>query len=45
MIREFDSDVKPRFKTADEQYFIKFGSIRDNEPAKGVSRGKLKLLG
>lgn len=45
MILEFDRDVKTRFKEVDEPYFIKFGSIRDNEPAKGVTRGKLKLLG
>ena len=37
--------AKLRFRNADEPLYIKFGSIRDNDPMLNIRSGQLKFLG
>ncbi|KAF8161589.1 hypothetical protein B0H34DRAFT_385803 [Crassisporium funariophilum] len=41
----FDKTTKLRFRDADEHKFIKFGSVRDNDPECNIRLGQLKLSG
>ncbi|KAI0750429.1 hypothetical protein C8Q74DRAFT_1394251 [Fomes fomentarius] len=43
MLRYFDVSTKPVFKDGGEASYIKFGSMRCNEPAFNIRRGQLKL--
>ncbi|KAI0668088.1 hypothetical protein C8Q78DRAFT_1048352 [Trametes maxima] len=41
----FDKSTKTVFRSADEPYYIKFGSMRCHDPDAGIRRGKLMLSG
>ncbi|KAJ7578245.1 hypothetical protein C8J56DRAFT_969491 [Mycena floridula] len=41
----FDSGAKMKFKTAADPSFIKFGSMSDKDPERGIKGGTLKLAG
>ncbi|KAH9485825.1 Heat shock 70 kDa protein 12A [Psilocybe cubensis] len=41
----FDKTTKLRFRNAEDAQFIKFGGIRDKDPALNIRSGQLKLLG
>ena len=45
MVKRFDKNNKLGFRSADEPLYIKFGSIRDNDPMLKIRSGQLKLLG
>ena len=45
IVRSFDKITKLRFRNANEPLYIKFGSIRDNDPMLNIRSGQLKLLG
>ncbi len=41
----FDKTTKLRFRIDDEPAYIKFGTMRDRDPALGIRSGQLKLEG
>ncbi|KAF8959252.1 hypothetical protein BDZ97DRAFT_1667388 [Flammula alnicola] len=41
----FDKTTKLRFRNAEENQYIKFGTLRDKDPALNIRSGQLKLLG
>ncbi|SJL14073.1 uncharacterized protein ARMOST_17528 [Armillaria ostoyae] len=41
----FDKTTKLRFRNSDEPAYIKFGSMKDKDPALGIRAGQLKLAG
>jgi len=45
--QKFDEGVKKVFSTSnrDLNQYIKFGSLRDNDPSVGIKAGKLALTG
>jgi len=45
--QKFDEGVKKVFSTSSRhaKQYIKFGSLRDNEPSVGIKAGKLALTG
>jgi len=43
MCKDFESFVKRRFGDEKDEYYINFGSFRDNDQHFGISRGRLKL--
>ena len=45
IVQCFDKTTKPRFKSATEPQYIKFGSTRDNDPQFNIRFGQLKLDG
>ncbi|KAI0668096.1 hypothetical protein C8Q78DRAFT_1081498 [Trametes maxima] len=45
MMDDFDKSTKPAFTDPSHRSFIKFGSMKDNEPAKNIRRGQLALSG
>lgn len=45
MIEVFEKVVKPKFKDADEKFFLKFGGVRDTDPKYNITNGKMKLEG
>lgn len=45
MVEAFDKTAKHKFKSEKEDSFIRFGSSRDNLPAKSIRAGTLKLDG
>lgn len=45
MIEHFDRSTKPRFKDPEERSYVKFGSMRDRDPAVGIKNGQLQLSG
>ena len=45
IVQCFDKTTKPRFKSASEPQYIKFGSTRDNDPQFNIRFGQLKLDG
>ncbi|KAL1941016.1 hypothetical protein VTO73DRAFT_7652 [Trametes versicolor] len=45
MLDYFDKSTKPIFKDATEQSYIKFGSMRCNDPGVNIRRGQLLLSG
>ncbi|KAF7982970.1 hypothetical protein HWV62_24558 [Athelia sp. TMB] len=45
MVDCFDKSTKLRFRNLDEPSYIKFGGVRDKDPAAGIRSGQLKLPG
>ncbi|KAI1793701.1 hypothetical protein LXA43DRAFT_201572 [Ganoderma leucocontextum] len=45
MLDNFDKSTKPVFKDEREPSYIKFGGIKDNDPAVNIRRGQLTLSG
>ncbi|EKM51021.1 uncharacterized protein PHACADRAFT_212923 [Phanerochaete carnosa HHB-10118-sp] len=45
MLDSFEKSTKPTFKDPADRSFIKFGSIRDRDPAVGIRNGQLPLEG
>ncbi|KAI0743084.1 hypothetical protein C8Q80DRAFT_1331185 [Daedaleopsis nitida] len=45
MLDYFDSSTKPVFKDENEMSYIKFGSMKCNDPAVSIRRGQLTLTG
>ncbi|KAI0643476.1 hypothetical protein C8Q79DRAFT_182232 [Trametes meyenii] len=45
MMDDFDKSTKPAFTDPSHRSFIKFGSMKDNEPSKNIRRGQLTLSG
>lgn len=45
MLEHFDKSTKPVFKDATEPSYIKFGSMRCNDPKVNIRRGQLTLSG
>ena len=45
MMDSFERSTKPTFKDPADRSFIKFGSIRDRDPAVGIRSGQLSLEG
>lgn len=45
MVEHFDRSTKPTFKDSEERSYVKFGSIRDRDPAVGIRGGQLQLTG
>lgn len=45
MLDNFDKSVKATFKDSSERSFIKFGSMRDKDPAVGIRSGQLIVEG
>ncbi|KAJ3522838.1 hypothetical protein NMY22_g11713 [Coprinellus aureogranulatus] len=45
ILRCFDKTTKPRFRSAGEPQYVKFGSTRDNDPQVNVRFGQMKLEG
>jgi hypothetical protein len=45
IVRCFDKTTKLRFRTAEDDQYVKFGSTRDNDAAYNIRFGQLKLLG
>ena len=46
IIQNFDEGPKRVFSDDKKaQYFVKFGSLRDNDPKHGIQKGKLMLTG
>lgn len=43
--RCFDKTTKPRFRSASEPQYVRFGSVRDNDPTVNIRSGQLKLQG
>ena len=45
--QKFDEGVKQSFSVSNSRtnQFVKFGSPRDNDPSRGINRGKLTLTG
>ncbi|KAF4615512.1 hypothetical protein D9613_003352 [Agrocybe pediades] len=41
----FNDTTKPRFRNIEEPQYIKFGSLRDNDPLVNIRIGQLKLAG
>lgn len=41
----FDKTTKLRFRNPDEPSYIKFGGVRDKDPAVGIRSGQMKLPG
>ena len=44
-MEDFERCAKPLFKDPTEQYFIKFGSVRDMDPEFNIRSGQLILEG
>ncbi|KAI0086044.1 hypothetical protein BDY19DRAFT_376420 [Irpex rosettiformis] len=45
MLDHFDKSAKPTFKDSAERSFIKFGSMRDKDPAVGIRNGQVVVEG
>ena len=45
MTEEFDKSTKLRFRNSEDPQYIKFGTIRDKDPACDIRSGQLKLAG
>lgn len=45
MLEQFDKSTKPVFKDAAEPSYVKFGSMRCNDPKVNIRRGQLMLSG
>ena len=45
MVEHFDISTKPTFKDPAERSYVKFGSMRDKDPAVGIKGGQLQLSG
>lgn len=45
MLEQFDKSTKPVFKDASEPSYVKFGSMRCNDPKVNIRRGQLMLSG
>ena len=45
MLEYFDKATKPVFKDEKEPSYIKFGTMKDNDPAANIRRGQLTLSG
>ena len=45
MVEHFDKSTKPTFKDPKERSYVKFGSMRDKDPAVGIKGGQLQLAG
>lgn len=45
MVEHFDQSTKPTFKDPHERSYVKFGSMRDKDPAVGIRGGQLQLSG
>lgn len=45
MMENFEKSTKPTFKSITERSFIKFGSVRDKDPAVGIRSGQLPIEG
>ncbi|KAF8329634.1 hypothetical protein F5887DRAFT_114819 [Amanita rubescens] len=44
MIKQLDKYILS-FRSSEDDQFIKFGSLRDNDPSKGIHSGQLRLAG
>ena len=45
MLEHFEKYTKPTFKDPNYRSFVRFGSIRDKDPAVGIRGGQLPLEG
>lgn len=45
MLDYFEKSTKPVFKDEKEPSYIKFGGLKDNDPAVSIRRGQLTLSG
>jgi len=45
IVKCFDETTKTRFRNSEEPQYIKFGSLRDNDPHVNIRIGQLKLSG
>lgn len=45
MIDKFDKATKLAFRAQNDPQYIKFGSVRDKDPIRGIRAGKLRLEG
>lgn len=45
MTNEFDKTTKIRFSKPDEPAYVRFGTVRDKDPAFNIKSGQLKLPG
>lgn len=45
MLDNFERATKPTFKSPADKSFIKFGSMKDRDPAVGIRSGQLPLEG
>ncbi|KIM20667.1 hypothetical protein M408DRAFT_333876, partial [Serendipita vermifera MAFF 305830] len=43
MVNSFENDIKPQFDGTMDEYSLKFGSVRDNEPSIGINKGKITV--
>lgn len=43
MVESFENEVKPVFDDTDEEYGFKCGYERDNEPSRGINKGKITI--
>ena len=43
IVDEFDASGKPRFRSDTEHLFVRFGTVRDNDPSVGIKMGQIKL--
>lgn len=41
MVCSFENDVKPQFDGMMDEYSFKFGSVNDNEPSRGITKGRM----
>jgi len=45
MTKDFDKSAKLRFKNPTEPSYIRFGTVRDRDPAFDIKSGQLRLQG
>lgn len=45
MINSFENDVKPIYNGIMEDEVFRFGSVRDNDPSRGINKGKTTVSG
>ncbi|KAF9559594.1 hypothetical protein CPC08DRAFT_736124 [Agrocybe pediades] len=45
IVKCFNETTKPRFRNIEEPQYVKFGSLRDNDPLVNIRIGQLKLAG
>lgn len=43
MVNSFEDDVKPQFDGTRDEYSLKFGSVKDNNPRLGINKGKITV--
>ncbi|KAH8818659.1 hypothetical protein DL96DRAFT_1621662 [Flagelloscypha sp. PMI_526] len=45
IVKKFDTSAKNTFRDPKDLSFVRFGRIKDNEPATGIKNGQLRLAG